>query len=263
VGLGRIGTLVAQRLAAFGVELVAYDPYAKPERAAELRVALVPLDTPLETSDVITVHLFEQYLVFYQVAPSAEDRPAEFLRARMENEKPVILLAGTGLGAVGSAQICPAFSSLPIGRAWTLNDLYVEATARRCGAGRAPVRSCLDLARAAGAVGVQLETARDNTDAQALCNAEGSNRKRSWPTSTPWARHLGTESAGRQGSWWAGHDRHHVKICGLGTGRAQSARSVATRSGGSAEDRSPSYSRSKYPACTRLLAPMRSMILAM
>ncbi len=57
VGLGRIGALVAQRLAGFDVNLVAYDPYAKPERAAELGVALVPLDALLETSDFITVHL--------------------------------------------------------------------------------------------------------------------------------------------------------------------------------------------------------------
>ena len=35
VGLGRIGILVAQRLAAFGVELIAYDPYVQPARAAQ------------------------------------------------------------------------------------------------------------------------------------------------------------------------------------------------------------------------------------
>ena len=32
VGLGRIGQLVAQRLSAFGVQLVAYDPYVQPAR---------------------------------------------------------------------------------------------------------------------------------------------------------------------------------------------------------------------------------------
>ena len=34
VGLGRIGVLVAQRLSAFGVRLLAYDPYVQPARAA-------------------------------------------------------------------------------------------------------------------------------------------------------------------------------------------------------------------------------------
>src|SRR5580704_11582282 len=33
IGLGRIGTLVAQRARAFGMRLIAYDPYVSPERA--------------------------------------------------------------------------------------------------------------------------------------------------------------------------------------------------------------------------------------
>ena len=37
VGLGRIGLLVAQRLSAFGVELIAYDPFVQPARAARQR----------------------------------------------------------------------------------------------------------------------------------------------------------------------------------------------------------------------------------
>ncbi|MFP5369690.1 MAG: phosphoglycerate dehydrogenase [Actinomycetes bacterium] len=57
VGLGRIGILVAQRLAAFGVTLIAYDPYLQPGRAAQLGVRLVPLDELLRESDFITVHL--------------------------------------------------------------------------------------------------------------------------------------------------------------------------------------------------------------
>ncbi|MEU2349251.1 phosphoglycerate dehydrogenase [Modestobacter sp. NPDC049651] len=57
VGLGRIGVLVAQRLAAFGVTLIAYDPYIQPGRAAQLGVRLVSLDELLRESDFITVHL--------------------------------------------------------------------------------------------------------------------------------------------------------------------------------------------------------------
>jgi len=57
VGLGRIGVLVAQRLAAFGVTLLAYDPYIQPGRAAQLGVRLVSLDELLRESDFITVHL--------------------------------------------------------------------------------------------------------------------------------------------------------------------------------------------------------------
>jgi D-3-phosphoglycerate dehydrogenase len=57
VGLGRIGVLVAQRLSAFGVRLIAYDPYVQPARAAQLGVRMVTLDELLAESDFITVHL--------------------------------------------------------------------------------------------------------------------------------------------------------------------------------------------------------------
>ena len=57
VGLGRIGMLVAQRLAAFGVTMVAYDPYVQPMRAAQLGIRMVPLDELLKISDFITIHL--------------------------------------------------------------------------------------------------------------------------------------------------------------------------------------------------------------
>ena len=38
IGLGRIGTLVAQRAMAFGMRLVAYDPFLSVERARQLNV---------------------------------------------------------------------------------------------------------------------------------------------------------------------------------------------------------------------------------
>ncbi|MGH3933219.1 MAG: phosphoglycerate dehydrogenase, partial [Pseudonocardiaceae bacterium] len=57
VGLGKIGHLVAQRLAAFGTELIAYDPYVSPARAAQLGIELVALDELLSRSDAISVHL--------------------------------------------------------------------------------------------------------------------------------------------------------------------------------------------------------------
>jgi D-3-phosphoglycerate dehydrogenase / 2-oxoglutarate reductase len=57
VGLGRIGVLVAQRLAAFGMDVIAYDPYVQAGRAAQMGVRLVDLDTLLAESDFISVHL--------------------------------------------------------------------------------------------------------------------------------------------------------------------------------------------------------------
>src|SRR5512142_1316269 len=57
VGLGRIGVLFAQRMSAFGVRLIAYDPYVQPARAAALGVRLVGLDELLRESDFISIHL--------------------------------------------------------------------------------------------------------------------------------------------------------------------------------------------------------------
>ena len=57
VGLGRIGQLVAQRLAAFEAHIVAYDPYVSAARAAQLGIELLSLDELLGRADFISVHL--------------------------------------------------------------------------------------------------------------------------------------------------------------------------------------------------------------
>jgi D-3-phosphoglycerate dehydrogenase len=57
VGFGRIGQLVAHRMQAFGMNVIAYDPYLQPARAAQLNVELVELDELLKRSDFITIHL--------------------------------------------------------------------------------------------------------------------------------------------------------------------------------------------------------------
>jgi D-3-phosphoglycerate dehydrogenase len=57
VGLGRIGKLVAQRAAGFGMRLIAYDPFVTPDRARQMNVDLVALDDLVAQSDFITVHL--------------------------------------------------------------------------------------------------------------------------------------------------------------------------------------------------------------
>ena len=57
VGLGRIGQLVAARIAAFGTHVIAYDPYVPAARAAQLGIELLPLDDVLARADFISVHL--------------------------------------------------------------------------------------------------------------------------------------------------------------------------------------------------------------
>lgn len=57
IGLGRIGALITARLQAFGVEVIAYDPYITAARAQQLGVQTVSLDELLERSDFITIHM--------------------------------------------------------------------------------------------------------------------------------------------------------------------------------------------------------------
>jgi len=57
VGLGRIGGYVASLARAFGMVVLAHDPYLAPERAAELHVKVVGLEDLLRASDVVSLHL--------------------------------------------------------------------------------------------------------------------------------------------------------------------------------------------------------------
>lgn len=57
VGLGRIGLEVARRARAFGMELIAFDPFVAPVIARENGVALVSIDQIFSESDYLTLHV--------------------------------------------------------------------------------------------------------------------------------------------------------------------------------------------------------------
>ena len=57
VGFGKIGQLVAHRMKAFGMNVIAYDPYLSAKKVSTLGVKLVELDELLKNSDFITIHL--------------------------------------------------------------------------------------------------------------------------------------------------------------------------------------------------------------
>ncbi|MBU1006892.1 MAG: phosphoglycerate dehydrogenase [Candidatus Omnitrophica bacterium] len=56
IGLGRIGSEVAKRAAAFGMKVIAYDPFLSLEKAKELGIEPVEVQDIFKRSDYITVH---------------------------------------------------------------------------------------------------------------------------------------------------------------------------------------------------------------
>jgi D-3-phosphoglycerate dehydrogenase len=57
IGLGRIGKLVADRAKAFGMRLIAYDPFVSADRARQMGVEMMTLDQAIAEADFLTVHL--------------------------------------------------------------------------------------------------------------------------------------------------------------------------------------------------------------
>jgi D-3-phosphoglycerate dehydrogenase len=89
VGLGRIGQLVAQRLAAFGAHVVAYDPYVAAARAAQLGIELLSLDELLSRADFISVHL-----------PKTPETAGLIGKEALEKTKPGVIIVNAARGGL-------------------------------------------------------------------------------------------------------------------------------------------------------------------
>lgn len=57
VGLGRVGTIVAHRCLAFGMTVLAYDPYLSEEQVSDERILLVGMKELLSRSDFVSIHV--------------------------------------------------------------------------------------------------------------------------------------------------------------------------------------------------------------
>ena len=123
--------------------------------------------------DALTT-LFDGYRVFYKQRSNLA-LARKFIEERLQRGESVIFIArdGENREALGFTQLYPLFSSVAARRIWVLNDLFVAATARKCGVARALMGCARDFAVEAGALRLILETAEDNHAAQALYESLG------------------------------------------------------------------------------------------
>ncbi|MHB1246260.1 MAG: GNAT family N-acetyltransferase [Sulfuriferula sp.] len=107
---------------------------------------------------------------------SAADAAHSFLAARFEHAESVIFMALDGLTPLEFTQLYPSFSSISLTRIFILNDLYVDARARRKGVASKLMSAAVEFARSQGAMRVSLSTATTNVTAQALYQSAGWKR---------------------------------------------------------------------------------------
>ena len=120
-------------------------------------------------------NLFNLYRLFYQKTSDLEGASA-YIKERLENKDSVIFVVKNKQEYVGFTQLYPTFSSISMKRAWILNDLYVEAEARKQGIGEMLLQKVKDYAIETGAKSISLSTAPDNYSAQRLYEKNGYTR---------------------------------------------------------------------------------------
>ncbi|NIM49856.1 MAG: phosphoglycerate dehydrogenase [Gemmatimonadales bacterium] len=89
VGLGRVGVRVANVARAFGMRVVAHDPYLPEERAQELGIELQSLDELLRSSDVVSLH-----------TPLTEQTRNLISAERLAQMKPTAVIVNTARGGL-------------------------------------------------------------------------------------------------------------------------------------------------------------------
>ena len=89
VGLGRAGSLVAQRAHAFGMELIGFDPFVSQERARAMGVRLVSIEELVAEADFVSIH-----------TPKTPETIGLFGRDLLAKAKPGIRIVNTARGGI-------------------------------------------------------------------------------------------------------------------------------------------------------------------
>ena len=125
--------------------------------------------------------LFDLYRQFYRQKPNPT-LARKYLDDRLSTDSSVIYIAFIGnkkngnKNAVGFTQLYASYCSVAAKPILILYDLYVDSAARHNGVAKALMNQALQLAIETGASRIDLETAIDNTNAQALYESLGYER---------------------------------------------------------------------------------------
>ena len=123
--------------------------------------------------------LFDAYRQFYRQV-SDLNAARNFLRARFDHGESIVFIAQDSAEAVGFTQLYPMFSSVSLARVYLLNDLYVAASGRKQGVGTRLLNAAVEYARSLNAVRLMLSTEVSNSTAQAVYEAAGWQREKTF-----------------------------------------------------------------------------------
>ena len=148
VGLGRIGGEVAKRAQAFGMKVLAYDPYLAPSRAKAMQVEGVTLDELLKQSDYITVHMPLTDDTKYMIDEAAFEKCKKGLRifncARGGIIKEAALIAALKSGKVAAAGL-DVFEDEPLAKDSELRSLPGVSLTPHLGASTAEAQESVGI----------------------------------------------------------------------------------------------------------------------
>ena len=129
LGMGRIGGEVVRRAVAFGMRVMAYDPYITPSRAKALQVELASLEDIYAAADFITVHM-----------PMTDETRGMLNKDTFATMKPSVRLLNCARGGIiNEADLCEALKDGKI--AGAALDVYKSEPLAK----NSPLRDCPNL----------------------------------------------------------------------------------------------------------------------
>jgi ribosomal protein S18 acetylase RimI-like enzyme len=117
--------------------------------------------------------LFNDYRKFYE-QPDNIDLAESFIKARLFNHDSTILVAVDAYkNLIGFCQLYPSFCSVIVAPIYVLYDLFVNASARKVGAGKLLMLAAHEHAKTNHFLRLDLTTAKTNLPAQSLYESLG------------------------------------------------------------------------------------------